>query len=64
MPRALASATWAFLKHYFVKRGLLDGWAGFVIALAYFRADLLPLCQTLRAGPGLAGAFSGPYVAS
>ena len=36
MPRALASATWAFLKHYFLKRGLLDGWAGFVIALAYF----------------------------
>ena len=36
MPRALASASWAFLKHYFVKRGLLDGWAGFVIAFAYF----------------------------
>jgi glycosyltransferase involved in cell wall biosynthesis len=36
MPRALASAIWAFLKHYFMKRGLLDGWAGFVIALAYF----------------------------
>jgi len=36
MPRALASAIWAFVKHYFVKRGLLDGWAGFVIALAYF----------------------------
>jgi len=36
MPRALASASWAFVKHYFVKRGLFDGWAGFVIALAYF----------------------------
>lgn len=36
MGRALVSGSWAFLKHYFVKRGLLDGWPGFVIALAYF----------------------------
>ena len=36
MPRALASATWAFVKHLFFKRGILDGWAGFVIAFAYF----------------------------
>ncbi len=36
MGRALTSATWAFIKHLFFKRGLLDGWPGFVIALAYF----------------------------
>jgi glycosyltransferase involved in cell wall biosynthesis len=36
MPRALASACWAFVKHLVFKRGLLDGWAGFVIAFAYF----------------------------
>ncbi len=36
MGRALASASWAFVKHLVFKRGLLDGWAGFVIALAYF----------------------------
>ncbi|MDQ6679343.1 MAG: glycosyltransferase family 2 protein [Pseudomonadota bacterium] len=36
MARALASAGWAFVKHLVFKRGLLDGWAGFVIALAYF----------------------------
>ena len=36
MARALASATWAFVKHLVFKRGLLDGWAGFVIAFAYF----------------------------
>ena len=35
MARALASAGWAFVKHWVFKRGLLDGWAGFVIALAY-----------------------------
>jgi glycosyltransferase involved in cell wall biosynthesis len=36
MARALASASWAFAKHLFFKRGLLDGWPGFVIAFAYF----------------------------
>ena len=35
MGRALRSATWAFIKHLVFKRGLLDGWAGFVIAFAY-----------------------------
>jgi glycosyltransferase involved in cell wall biosynthesis len=35
MPRALVSAAWAFVKHLVFKRGLLDGWAGFMIALAY-----------------------------
>jgi glycosyltransferase involved in cell wall biosynthesis len=35
MSRALFSAGWAFVKHWFVKRGILDGWAGFVIAFAY-----------------------------
>jgi len=36
MGRALASGSWAFVKHLVFKRGLLDGWAGFVIAFAYF----------------------------
>lgn len=35
MPRAIASATWAFVKHWVFKRGMLDGWPGFVIAFAY-----------------------------
>lgn len=35
MPRALSSATWAFVKHFVFKRGALDGWPGFVIAFAY-----------------------------
>ena len=33
---ALGHATWAFVKHYVVKRGFKDGWAGFVIALGNF----------------------------
>ncbi len=36
MLAALGHATWAFIKHYVVKRGFKDGWAGFVIALGNF----------------------------
>lgn len=32
----IAHALWAFLKHYFFKRGFLDGWPGFVIAVGNF----------------------------
>lgn len=35
MWRALLSASWAFWKHWVFKRGVLDGWPGFVIAFAY-----------------------------
>lgn len=34
--RALTHSFWAFLRHYVFKRGFLDGWPGFVIALSYF----------------------------
>ncbi|MES3003450.1 MAG: glycosyltransferase family 2 protein [Pseudomonadota bacterium] len=34
--KALVHAVWAFWKHWLFKRGFLDGWAGFIIALAYF----------------------------
>ena len=36
MGTALAHGIWAFIKHYVFKRGILDGWAGFVIAFSYF----------------------------
>jgi hypothetical protein len=36
MGGALGHATWAFLKHLILKLGFLDGWAGFIIAFAYF----------------------------
>jgi glycosyltransferase involved in cell wall biosynthesis len=36
MGSALGHGTWAFIKHYLVKRGYRDGWAGFVIALGNF----------------------------
>jgi len=36
MGKALWRGSWSFLKHYIMKRGFLDGWAGFVIALGNF----------------------------
>lgn len=36
MGSALLHGIWAFLKHYVAKRGMLDGWAGFVIAFGNF----------------------------
>ena len=36
MASALGHGLWSFVKHYVFKRGFLDGWAGFVIALGNF----------------------------
>lgn len=38
MRTALTHAIWAFIKHYFFKMGVFDGWAGFVIALQSFES--------------------------
>lgn len=36
MGSALFRGFWSFFKHYILKRGFLDGWPGFVIALGNF----------------------------
>lgn len=36
MGKALCRGLWSFAKHYILKRGFLDGWPGFVIALGNF----------------------------
>jgi glycosyltransferase involved in cell wall biosynthesis len=36
MASALGHGLWSFLKHYFLKFGFIDGWAGFVIAFGNF----------------------------
>jgi hypothetical protein len=36
MAGALGHAAWVFIKHFIFKRGFLDGWTGFVIALGNF----------------------------
>jgi hypothetical protein len=33
---ALGHGAWSFIKHYIVKRGFRDGWAGFMIAFGNF----------------------------
>lgn len=38
--KALGHAVWAFMRHYFFKKGVLDGWAGFFIAFSYFEVTL------------------------
>jgi glycosyltransferase involved in cell wall biosynthesis len=38
MGTALAHAMWAFFRTYVMKRGFLDGWAGFVLALGNFES--------------------------
>jgi glycosyltransferase involved in cell wall biosynthesis len=36
LTKAFGHGLWAFLRHYVFKFGVLDGWAGFVIAFGYF----------------------------
>ena len=36
MSKALGHGLWAFFRIYVIKRGFLDGWAGFVLALGNF----------------------------
>jgi len=47
-------------KHYFVKAGLIDGWAGFVIAFAYFEVTFYRYAKRYEAtqkwGPPPSGA--------
>ena len=48
MAQAFTHACWAFVKHYVFKRGLLDGWAGFVIALSYFEVTFYRYAKTFE----------------
>ena len=46
--RALAHASWAFLKIYFLRRGFLDGWTGFVVAFSNFAAVFYKYAKLLE----------------
>ncbi len=48
MGKACRHAFWAFIKHYFFKRGFLDGWAGFVIALGNFEGTFYRYAKRLE----------------
>ena len=38
MGKALSHGLWAFFRIYILKRGFLDGWAGFMLALSSFES--------------------------
>ena len=49
---ALIHAKWAFWKHYLFKRGFLDGWAGFVIALGNFEGTFYRYMKAIEIQQG------------
>ena len=49
MGSALTHAAWAFIKHYVFKRGFLDGWPGFVIALGNFEGTFYRYAKAFEA---------------
>jgi glycosyltransferase involved in cell wall biosynthesis len=49
MGAALFHGLWSFLKHYLAKRGFLDGWAGFVIALGNFEGTFYRYAKRFEA---------------
>jgi glycosyltransferase involved in cell wall biosynthesis len=59
MGSALSHAAWAFLKHYVFKRGFLDGWPGFVIALGNFEGTFYRYVKAIESQQ--AGGWSTPH---
>ena len=52
MGSALVHGLWAFVKHYIFKRGFLDGWPGFVIALGNFEGTFYRYVKALELQQG------------
>jgi hypothetical protein len=53
MRTALTHGLWAFFKHYIFKRGFLDGWAGFVIALQSFESTFYRYVKAVEIQKGV-----------
>lgn len=52
MGTALAHGLWAFIKHYIFKRGFLDGWPGFVIAVGNFEGTFYRYVKAIEIQQG------------
>lgn len=52
MGRAVGHGLWAFVKHYIFKRGFLDGWPGFVIAVGNFEGTFYRYVKALELQKG------------
>ena len=60
MASALGHGIWSFLKHYIFKRGFIDGWAGFAIALGNFEGTYYRYAKRYEAAQGWAPPPSEP----
>jgi glycosyltransferase involved in cell wall biosynthesis len=60
MTGALGHGLWSFLKHYIVKRGFIDGWAGFVIAFGNFEGTFYRYAKRYEQGQDWAPPPSEP----
>jgi glycosyltransferase involved in cell wall biosynthesis len=60
MASALGHGLWSFLKHYIFKRGFIDGWAGFVIALGNFEGTFYRYAKRYEATKGWKPPESSP----
>ncbi len=60
MASALGHGLWAFLKHYIFKRGFIDGWAGFVIALGNFEGTYYRYAKRYEAAQNWSTPASEP----
>jgi len=58
MGTALSHGLWAFVKHYVFKRGFLDGWAGFVMALGNFEGTVYRYVKAIEIQKG--AEWKGP----
>jgi hypothetical protein len=45
---ALGHGIWSFLKHYIFKKGFLDGWPGFIIALGNFEGTFYRYAKAIN----------------
>ncbi|HEX4407632.1 MAG TPA: glycosyltransferase family 2 protein [Xanthobacteraceae bacterium] len=60
MLSALGHGFWSFVKHYLLKRGFIDGWAGFVIALGNFEGTFYRYAKRYEASQRWAPPPSEP----
>ena len=60
MWQALGHGLWSFVKHYIFKRGFLDGWAGFVIALGNFEGTFYRYVKAIELQAGEKWKAPGP----
>jgi hypothetical protein len=56
MGSALTHRVWSFVKNYFLKRGFLDGWAGFVIAFGNFKGTFYRYLKAIELQQGPIGS--------